>query len=311
MNIVITGGGGQLGNEVRRLLIEGRAEIGPISRCFQDASFICAGHKDIDVTDEMAVKAFFAKHPADLIINCAAMTNVDGCEGDKKGAMLLNADAAGFLARAAESIGAKFVHISTDYVFSGDEPGERLETDPTDPQSVYGLTKLAGEKQVTENCSRAFILRTAWLYGYVGSNFVKTMLSLGSKLSQVTVVDDQFGNPTSANDLAYEILQIASSEEYGIYHCTSEGTCTWADFAETIMELSHLDCQILRCSSIEYRQANPASAIRPAFSSLSNHRLAQTIGSEMRPWKDALKAYITFLPQLGANPSWDELMKNR
>ena len=308
MRILITGANGQLGNELQRLLAEGRGEIGPIPSCYQDAQVICTDYQELDITDEAAVTSFFEQQHADLVINCAAMTNVDGCEKDLEAATRLNAYAAGILARAAEAHGAKLAHISTDYVFSGDEAGNRVESDVPAPKSAYGRTKLAGEEQAAEYCSRTFILRTAWLYGYVGRNFVKTMLGLGAKRDQVTVVDDQLGNPTSANDLAYEILQVAATEEYGIYHCTNEGTCSWADFAQAIMEGIGLDCQVVRCSSAQYKAMNPASADRPAFSSLENWHLAQTVGNEMRPWQDALASYLSALPQLGANPSWSELM---
>ena len=308
MRILITGAKGQLGNELQRLLAEGRAEIGPIPDCYQCAEVICTDYEELDITDEAAVTSFFGQQPVDLVVNCAAMTNVDGCEKDLEAATRLNADAAGILARAAQASGAKFVHISTDYVFSGQETGDRVETDTPAPKSAYGRTKLAGEEQALEYCPRTFIFRTAWLYGYVGRNFVKTMLGLGAKRDQVTVVDDQLGNPTSANDLAYEILQVAATQEYGIYHCTNEGTCFWADFAQAIMEGAGLDCQVVRCSSAEYKQMNPDSADRPAFSSLENRHLANTVGNEMRLWREALANYLSALPQLGANPSWDELM---
>lgn len=308
MRILITGGLGQLGNELSRCISTGRAEIGPIPASYADADVTCIDYHELDISDEAAVDAWFKNYgPYDLVVNSAAITNVDGCEKDEEGAHRVNADAVGYLARGAEGCGAKFVHISTDYVFPGTDPVPRTEDDQTGPISAYGRTKLDGEKEAFANCSRTFVLRTAWLYGYVGKNFVKTMVGLGTKLDHVTVVDDQLGNPTSANDLAYEILALADTEYYGLYHCTNEGTCSWADFTEAIMEGADRDCAVVRCSSAEYKENNPQSADRPAYSSLENRHLAQTIGNKMRPWQEALSTYLANMPALAKNPSWDDL----
>lgn len=174
----------------------------------------------------------------------------------------------------------------------------RAEDDATGPISAYGRTKLAGEEFVAENSTRYYICRTAWLYGYVGKNFVKTMRRLGTTYERVTVVNDQLGNPTNANDLAYEILRIAVTENYGIYHITNEGTCSWAEFAARIMELSGLRCEVVQVTSEQYKAANPQSADRPRYSSLENRHLARTIGNEMRPWQRALDTFIDRLPML-------------
>ena len=308
MRILITGGLGQLGNELARCISTGKAEIGPIPASYANADVTCIDYHELDISDEAAVDAWFADHEAyDLVVNSAAITNVDGCEANEEGAHRVNADAVGFLARGAERCGAKFVHISTDYVFPGTDSVPRTEDDPTGPISAYGRTKLDGEKEAFANCSRAFVLRTAWLYGYVGKNFVKTMVGLGTKLDQVTVVDDQLGNPTNANDLAYEILKLADTENYGLYHCTNEGTCSWADFTEAIMQGTGRSCAVKRCTSAEYKEMNPQSADRPAFSSLENRHLAQTVGNEMRPWQEALATYVANMPALAKNPSWNDL----
>lgn len=298
MKILITGGNGQLGCELQRILRQGQAEIGAISSLYKNAEVVPTDVDTLDISDADAVMSFVVEGDFDLIVNCAAMTNVDGCETAADAALRVNAEAPGYLAQAAEAIGAKLVQVSTDYVFPGTDPMPRVEDDPVNPVSVYGRTKLAGEIQAAQMCSRAFIVRTAWLYGYVGKNFVKTMIRLGKNHNQVTVVDDQMGNPTSANDLAYEILKISTTEDYGVYHCTNEGTCSWADFAQAIMQGAGLACKVERCTSKEYAVNNPSSAQRPAYSSLRNKHLEETIGNEMRPWQTALTAYLKNLPEL-------------
>ena len=288
MNILLTGANGQLGTELQRILDSGQAEIGPIPSVYADACVTCTDVGDLDITCRQAVLDFVAQGCFDLIVNCAAMTNVDGCEAAEEAAFSVNASGPENLAIAARQTGAKLVQVSTDYVFAGTEARPRVEADAVGPVSAYGRSKLAGERAVARECERFFIVRTAWLYGYVGKNFVKTMLRLGASHDSVTVVDDQLGNPTSANDLAYSILRIAEGEDYGIYHCTNEGTCSWADFAQAIMECGGLDCRVERCTSAQYKQMNPASATRPAYSSLENAHLAETCGNQMRPWRQAL-----------------------
>ena len=299
MKILITGAKGQLGCELVRILESGEAEIGPIPECYRQARVVCTDVDSLDITNEAAVADFVAQGGFDLLINCAAMTNVDGCETAREAAFAVNAQAPGNLARAAAATGAKMVQVSTDYVFPGTEERARVESDPTGPVSAYGESKLAGEQAVLAACARSFVVRTAWLYGYVGKNFVKTMMRLGSSRESVTVVCDQLGNPTSANDLAYEILCIAAGEDYGIYHCTNEGTCSWADFAQAIMEHAGLGCRVECCTSAEYKQMNPASASRPAYSSLENAHLAATSGNRMRPWREALASYFQNIGELG------------
>lgn len=297
MRILITGASGQLGNELRRLLETGTAEIGPIPSEYENAYVVYTDTPDLDITNEAAVMDVVKLGQYDLIINCAAMTNVDGCETNEGLAKLVNAIGAWNLARAAKESGVPIIHVSTDYVFSGDQPGERTESDSVHPLSAYGRTKLEGEKLVASANNRHHIVRTAWLYGYVGKNFAKTMLHLADSHDEVTAVDDQLGNPTSANDLAYEILKIALTDDYGVWHVTNEGTCSWADFAEAV--LADTKCSVKRCTSEEYKAANPASANRPKFSSLKNSHLESTIGNEMRPWQDALADYLAKLPELG------------
>lgn len=299
MKILITGAYGQLGNELQRCLTTMRAEIGPIPNDYQDAKVDAIDVDTLDITNKQAVNLWFSQHGSyDLVINGAAMTNVDGCEKAEELANVVNGNGPANLANACERIDAKFVQVSTDYVFPGNEPGDRVEADKVAPISAYGRSKLIGEQKSTELCSKHFIVRTAWLYGYVGHNFVKTMINLGKSHDCITVVNDQFGNPTSANDLAYEILKIALTDNYGIYHCTNNGVCSWYDFACAIIKGNDINCEVLPVTSAQYKEMNPASANRPAFSSLSNKHLHDTIGDEMRPWQDALKTYLANLSDL-------------
>ena len=299
MRILVTGARGQLGNELRRILESGEAEIGAISKDYRVAVVDFVDSDALDISDTVAVHQWFESHePYDLTINCAAVTNVDGCEGNESLAYQVNTFGAENLAREVERTGGKFVHVSTDYVFPGTEATPRAEDDPVCPISAYGRSKWAGEVLVRAACKSSFIVRTAWLYGYVGKNFVKTMLRLARQNGKISVVDDQMGNPTSANDLAYEILALALTENYGTYHCTNEGTCSWYDFACAAVDLAGIPCDKEPISSEEYKRRFPQSAERPRYSSLENKHLAQTIGNRMRPWKEALTTYIRNLQSM-------------
>ena len=300
MRILVTGSYGQLGNELKRCLDTMRAEIGPIPALYEGAQVDYIDYDTLDIADGHAVYAWFAENgPYDLVINCAAVTNVDGCEKDEAGAFKVNAIGPRNLASAQEAMGGKFVHVSTDYVFPGTQPTARVEDDAACPISAYGRTKWAGEVLAFDACSRTFVVRTAWLYGYVGKNFAKTMMRLARERGAISVVADQFGNPTSANDLAYEILRIAGTEEYGVFHCTNNGTCSWFDFASAVVDAAGISCEKEALTSAEYKRRFPASADRPAYSGLDNKRLRDTVGDEMRPWQDALAAYMENLEELG------------
>lgn len=292
MKILVTGANGQLGSEIVECVTTMRSEIGPIPQEYLHAKVDALTHRDLDITDSASVDHVLSREHYDLVVNCAAFTNVDGCESNEEYAYLVNAIGAQNVARAAASRDAKLIQLSTDYVFPGTEPKPRVESDKVAPISAYGRTKLAGERLVLADSNKAFVIRTAWLYGYKGKNFVKTMRSLGSKRESVMVVDDQLGNPTSANDLAYELLRIALTEDYGVYHVTGEGVCSWAQFAASIMEKSKLGCRVIPISSEQYKQMYPTSADRPHYSSLENKRLVNTIGNRMRSWEVALSDYI-------------------
>ena len=292
MKILITGANGQLGTELRRCIAAGKTELGPLPATLQRATVLATDVDTLDITNRHAVAAYVRHHAPDAIISCAAFTNVDGCETNREAAFAVNALGARNLAMAAEEIGAKLVHVSTDYVFSGDAAQPVWEYDLPAPRSVYGKTKLLGEQYVERFCRRHFIVRTAWLYSYYGKNFVKTMVRLGKTHDEITVVNDQLGNPTNAVDLAYHILKLAVSHDYGIYHCTGNGICSWYDFASAIMKEAGLPCKVNPCTSAEYAAANPASASRPAWSALENRMLRCTVGDEMRDWQDALHDFF-------------------
>ena len=292
MKILITGASGQLGTEIQRQLKNGGSALGPVPERLQNATVIATDVDELDITDRDATIAFVRRHQPDTIISCAAFTNVDGCETNPEGAFKVNAIGASNLAQAAERINARLIHVSTDYVFRGEGDKPLDESERVDPKSVYGKTKALGEEYVKNFCHRYFIVRTAWLYGYAGKNFVKTMVNAGKKFGKLEVVSDQLGNPTNAEDLAHHLLQLAVSHDYGVYHCTGEGICSWYEFASEIIRLSGVDATVAPCTSAEYSAKHPAAADRPAWSALENRMLACTVGNHMRDWKVALADFF-------------------
>lgn len=294
MKILITGSKGQLGNTICDLLINGKNSLGEIPKIYKNCDIAAVDVDELDITEKDSVMSFVNQGKPDLIINCAAYTNVDGCETDRELAEKVNAIGPYNLALAAKEINAKFVHISTDYVFRGDATKPYVETDECDPITAYGSSKRNGELKVQTAWEKHYIFRTSWLYGLVGNNFVKTIRHVAKEKGALTVVNDQRGNPTNCEDLAYHILKVAETENYGIYHCTGNGECTWFDFAKKIVEYSKIDCSVNPCST---EQSN-RPAKRPAFSSLDNRHLRETVGDNMREWTVALKEYILKLDDL-------------
>ncbi len=292
MKILITGASGQLGTEIQRQLKNGGSALGPVPERLKNATVIATDVNELDITDRDATIAFVRRHQPDTIISCAAFTNVDGCETNPEAAFKVNAIGASNLAQAAERINARLIHVSTDYVFRGEGNKPLDESERVDPKSVYGKTKALGEEYVKNFCHRYFIVRTAWLYGYAGKNFVKTIVNAGKKFGKLEVVNDQLGNPTNAEDLAHHILQLAVSHDYGVYHCTGEGICSWYEFASEIIRLSGVDATVAPCTSAEYSAKHPAAADRPAWSALENRMLACTVGNQMRDWKVALADFF-------------------
>lgn len=257
----------------------------------------------LDITDLEAVKALVDKVKPDLIINCAAYTNVDGAEQAEELAEKVNALGPENLAKAVADADATLVHISTDYVFGGAKPINEVysEDDEKNPQSVYGKTKLKGEEAIVKNCPKYYIFRTAWLYGMGGKNFVDTMIG-ASKNGEVKVVNDQHGSPTCTNDLADIMYQAVYKQiPFGIYNATNEGFTTWYDFTKKIYELAEIDCNVIGVSSKEYEVESERRAAekgekrivapRPLNSQMSKEKL-KSYGVVIRSWEDALKDYL-------------------
>lgn len=294
MKIMITGCRGQLGTELQVQLRNEQCELGPLPERLRNTTVIPVDIDELDITDREATIAYIRRHQPDTVINCAAFTNVNGCETNRDAAYRVNALGPRNLALACDKVNARLIHVSTDYVFSG-APNGGVPLDECAvpaPVSAYGETKLLGEQYVRDFCRRHFIVRTAWLYGYNGKNFVKTMVNLAKTHDTITVVNDQLGNPTNAVDLAYHILKLAVSHDYGTYHCTCNGVCSWYDFASEIIRLSGLPCTVKPCTSAEYAAAHPESANRPAWSALDNRALRCSVGDQMRDWKDAIQAFF-------------------
>ena len=288
-NILITGANGQLGHEMRNVLSEDQRF---------NAIFTDVAGEDItplDITDETAVEQMVADNAIQYIVNCVAFTAVDAAEDDEPTASRLNAEAVGILAHVAKRHGARIVHVSTDYVFDGQACTPYTEDHPTHPQSVYGLTKLNGERLLLKTLANdAIILRTAWLYSPYGKNFVKTMITLGQTKPALKVVFDQVGSPTCAHDLAQAIVTVLSADEWhsGIYHYSNEGVISWYDFTLAIHRLAGITtCDVQPCHSDEF----PAKAHRPAFSVLDKTKFKTTYGVTVPYWLDSLEETINSL----------------
>ena len=279
MNILVTGANGQLGNEMRRISAGSRDHY-----IFTDVA-------ELDITDASAVSDMVKGNDVEVIVNCAAYTNVDKAEDDEATADLLNNLAVRNLAEAAAAADALLIHVSTDYVFSGNCCIPYTEDSPVEPLGAYGRTKLAGEKSLAAAGCRYMIFRTAWLYSQFGKNFVKTMRKLTAEKDTLNVVFDQVGTPTYAGDLAALICKVISermTDRQGIYHFSDEGVCSWYDFAVEICSLSGNVCDIRPCHSDEF----PSRVKRPHFSVLDKTLVKNTFGIGIPYWKDSLKKCI-------------------
>lgn len=290
MNILVTGSKGQLGNEIKSIIDSGKSEIGGSFFEHYDSNKVdYIDIEELDITLLEKVISYVENGKYDVVINCAAYTNVNACETDIDLAFKVNSIGPRNLAIACDMVGAKLIHVSTDYVFEGSGTSAYKEWDIKNPQSIYGKTKALAEDYIMSFCKRYFIVRTSWLYGYVGNNFVKTIIKLAKTKGEVKVVSDQRGNPTNANDLAHHLLKLALTEEYGIYNCTGAGECSWYEFAQKIVEFAGINAKVEPCTTEEF----PTPAKRPEFSSLDNLMLRCTIGDQMRNWQEALKEYIS------------------
>ena len=295
MNILVTGANGQLGNEIR--ILTGDSRHNYIYTDVVEAE----GNRTtmLDITNAEEVKAMVANHNIDVIINCAAYTNVDAAEDNEALAEKLNSEAPAILANAMAEAGGLLVHISTDYVFGGDPYNTPCrEEQKGTPTGVYGATKLSGEQRITASGCKYLIIRTAWLYSEFGKNFVKTMLNLTSTKPQLKVVFDQTGTPTYAYDLAKAIVEIVESKKYegneGIYHYSNEGVCSWYDFTKVIAEMAgRTECDIQPCHSSEF----PSKVVRPSYSVLDKSKIKAVFGLTIPYWTDSLRICIQNIKQ--------------
>lgn len=290
MYILVTGANGQLGTEMRNVSVGSEHHF-----IFTDVNDLPGVDTvKLDITDLSAVSAIVCENNINVIVNCAAYTNVDRAEDDFNTANLLNNTAAGNLAIAAKEAGAALIHISTDYVFMGDGCVPYTEDKPTNPLGIYGKTKLAGEKSIEASGCKYIIIRTAWLYSPYGRNFVKTMKQFTTDKDSLKVVFDQVGSPTYAGDLAkaiYHIIETNQLDKQGIYHFSNEGVISWYDFTKEICELCGNTCDIQPCHSNEF----PSKVQRPHYSVLDKTKIKATFGIQVPYWKDSLKKCIAAL----------------
>lgn len=277
--ILVTGGNGQLGNELKDL-----------ASSYSHYDFVFTDLPELSITDENAVEKFFKEVNPSFLINCAAYTAVDKAESEKEINDLINGTAVGILAKACKNYGAKFIHISTDYVFNGNATEPLKESDETDPVNAYGASKLLGEELALKNDPDTIVIRTSWVYSFHGKNFVKTMMRLMNEKESIGVVSDQVGSPTYAADLAEAIMQIISSGKWqaGIYNYSNEGIISWFDFANEIKTLIDSDCIVNPLTTEQF----PTPAKRPKYSVLDKTKIQETFSVQLKDWKESLKHCI-------------------
>lgn len=285
-SILVTGASGQLGSELASL-----------SKEYSQYTFFFTDRDTLDISDSNAIQAYLQDKNIDTIINCAAYTAVDKAESDKENAYKVNVTAVENLAKISLDKEIKLIHVSTDYVFNGQNFKPYIETDITSPQSVYGHTKLEGEQALQAiNPKNSIIIRTSWVYSSFGNNFVKTMLRLGEERDQLNVIFDQVGTPTYAKDLAQSILDILpqlENTEIEIYNFSNEGACSWYDFALAIFELSHIKCEVFPIESKDY----PTPATRPHYSLLNKAKIKSRYTLHIPHWKESLKQCLSTLKE--------------
>ncbi|AVD55072.1 MULTISPECIES: dTDP-4-dehydrorhamnose reductase [Heyndrickxia] len=276
MKILVTGYTGQLGYDVVK---EGLK---------QGFTMVGVGHEKLDITKENDVRAYVNDLKPDAIIHCAAYTAVDKAEDQKEICWNVNVNGTKYLTEAAKKVNAKFMFISTDYVYHGEGETPFIETDPADPINYYGYSKYEAEKVVRSLIPDTFIVRISWVFGINGNNFIKTMLRLAETHDELNVVGDQIGSPTYTFDLAKLLIDMIQTDKYGIYHATNEGFCSWAEFAEEIFKQSGRQVKVNAITTEEY----PTKAVRPKNSRMSKQKLIDNGFQPLRPWKEALGHYL-------------------
>ncbi|MDA3779425.1 MAG: dTDP-4-dehydrorhamnose reductase [Bacteroidales bacterium] len=281
--VLILGSYGQLGSEINKLVSNNK-------QYSESANFVFTDADSLDITNYSALSNYLKENKFDYIINCAAYTNVDKAEDNVKQAFLINSTAVKYLSQLSKKYSIRLIHVSTDYVFNGKNPLPYKETDPPNPNSVYGKCKLKGEEEITK-LNTGIIIRTSWLYSTFGNNFAKTIIKFAKEKEKLKVVFDQIGTPTYAEDLAAVILKIVlesikdeSKFKTGIYHYSNEGVCSWYDFAHEIINKSNISCNITAVESKEF----PTKAVRPANSVLNKEKIKNTFNISIPHWKDSL-----------------------
>jgi len=289
LKVLVTGANGQLGSELKELL--------KTSNAYSKYHFFFTNKDTLDITNENAIQNFIEKHNITNIINCAAYTAVDQAEEDEVNADRINHLAVKYLAQISKEKNLAFIHISTDYVFDGTNHKPYIESDTTNPNAVYGKTKLYGEKALLDiNPKNSIIIRTSWVYSSYGTNFVKTMLRLSKERDNLSVIFDQVGTPTYARDLAKAILDILpklSNDTIEIYHYSNEGVCSWYDFATAIFELSNIKCKVSPIETKEY----PTPATRPHYSLLNKAKIKNDFDLLIPYWKESLSRCLNIIEQ--------------
>ncbi len=281
--ILVTGQHGQLGNELK--ILAGK---------YSEFDYVFTDVMELDITNKEKVNNFFEQYQPAVCINAAAYTAVDKAETEKELTLKINAEAAGHLAENCAEINARFIHVSTDYVFDGTATTPYTEDHPVSPVNFYGESKLRGEEIAMEKLPSTVIIRTSWVYSFFGNNFVKTMLRLMKYRDSLNVINDQFGSPTYAADLADAIMQIASKKNVdgGIYHFSNEGIISWFDFAVAIRDIAGLACDVKPTDTAGY----PTPAKRPAYSAMNKEKI-KSLGIQLKYWKESLQACIHLLQQ--------------
>lgn len=276
MKVLVTGAKGQLGQDVVSLLKEQTWEV------------FGFGREELNITDEKQVSEKVLLIQPDIIIHTAAYTQVDQAESDEESAFKVNAEGTKYLAQAAEAVGAKFCYVSTDYVFDGTKDTPYKPDDQTNPQTVYGKSKLVGEQYTQEYCSKSYIVRTSWVFGLYGNNFVKTMLRLAEENKELGIVHDQVGSPTYTTDLARFIISLVQTDKYGVYHGSNSGVCSWYEFAKEIFKQSNIEIVVNPLKTEDF----PRPAARPKYSVLDKGMIEENEFESLQNWKEALKDFL-------------------